>query len=258
MQAIRAITRLSTKSTLARPGAQVMLVRGFRSSLFNRESEPMAPAQVKKDWSKPEDKLEINISPEEFRKANVRGTPSNILAIKNLPLYTTQADIMNFITSVQHVDAESVKTMIFYRSSAGVLNGTCFVEFAKGSDAQVVAMANKKRMLDGRNITVEFTDKLPYRSRFIGSASGRAVVFSGLPVLFPVPEVKELLRGFKIAVDSTERPIESVPVPRNGLSGMIFVKMINEAEAHRVVRKFHNTSFKYNNTNYTIKAQVAY
>ncbi|KAK9768152.1 hypothetical protein K7432_001446 [Basidiobolus ranarum] len=256
MQAIRTFARLSTKANLVRPSAQAMFVRGFQSSLFNGES--LEPAQVKKDWSKSEDKLEIKISPEEFRKANVRGKPSKIITIKNLPPYTTKGDVLNFITSAQHVDVDSIKDMIFYRSSSGVFNGACFVELSNESDAQVIAMAHKKRILDGRTIAVEFTDKMPYRSRFIGSASGRVVCFTGLPVLFPVPEVKELLRGFKIALDSTERPIESIPVPRNGLSGMIFVKMANEAEAHRVVRQLHNTSLKYNNTGYTVKAQVAY
>ncbi|KAI8150241.1 hypothetical protein BJV82DRAFT_586411 [Fennellomyces sp. T-0311] len=195
--------------------------------------------------------------------------PTRFVQIDALPATTTTEDIKKLAREALPEGDKSINEIVFVRNDNFDFNGRCIITMKTAEDAQRVIEYGNRRVMGGNVVKMQHIGKLSDKVRTrelmsvadATSASGRAVVFTGLPLLTKPEHLLGYLRSRNFyPVEGTADSIMRLPSKKQATVSKFLVKFDSESEAWRAVRKFHNTDFLLTKRNekYNLHVAVVY
>ncbi|KAG2209191.1 hypothetical protein INT47_005483 [Mucor saturninus] len=202
--------------------------------------------------------------------------PTRFVQIDSLPVTATTEDVRKLAREAFPQGDKRIVEAVFCRSPEFNFQGRCVVLMASPEDARRVVEYGNRRSVGGNTIRMTYSgDSTSNPSTFMSalrrpeltsitdstSASGRAVVITGLPSRTETEHLLGFLRSRNFF------PIEGAPdnvlhlkTKEQSTVSKFLVKFDSESEAWRCVRAFHNTDFLLKNRDekYKLSLSVVY
>ncbi|PPR04950.1 hypothetical protein CVT24_010408 [Panaeolus cyanescens] len=192
-----------------------------------------------------------------LRAAFSSSNPTKII-LGGVPSHATPGDVRRAILQAGIQGCSEVSLMYDHGKPTGqALLGLSTPEYCR--EARNVA---RTLNLYGSDLTADYADDKPQNNKpGYGPAASTepqtSVLITGLPYIAPFRQLKmKLLHGFELA--KVANPISQVAIPEQmyQMHSRVLVRLANPAEAHRLVRRIHLTTYGDNPS--PIRAEILY
>lgn len=200
---------------------------------------------VARKWTKSHIPTQVKV------ESSLKGTPSSVLHLRNLPISIIPDDI-------RRLDSETTPTeIILARNSNLKFGGNAIVRFKSSGDA--IKFSNSARLAHIGTVrpVVSFVNREDealqpdkVRHDLIANDAGRMVLITGLPGKATTHTMKRYLEMIQARLEpapagkSHGDPIIKLDPVGRDLQSKFLVRLVNTSEAYRIVRALHNTFFR--------------
>ncbi|RUP46968.1 hypothetical protein BC936DRAFT_146313 [Jimgerdemannia flammicorona] len=234
-----------------------------------RDADPTAglPKMYKNDWHRKIKGALISSA----SSCNIRISASCLetTLLPSLPILRLQVQLR---TNAIRKSELTTSNLAFERNQFFQFTGNCVIQFTSNNEAKQFVSQSMEKLVGGNQIRFEFIEPNDlkeqghqfmdkFRPPHMRSASGRAVILSGLPTNTEAAHLRDYLKLRHIyAVDSSDEGLVALPTSPYAITKKFLLKLPTENDAYRVARKLNNHFFRQNtfDTLYKVMASVAY